>query len=141
MQRVLTAVLVVFTLAVISMPAQDAPAPAPPPPPPPAVKVDGTWNMTIDMSLGISTPTLALTQDGNRIGGTYTSRYGEFPLSGILKGRSIELAITMTAGDTPVDMTFTGEVAADAQFMKGQATLGDMGEATWSAVRDKTPAK
>jgi hypothetical protein len=32
-------------------------------------------------------------------------------------------------------MTFAGEVSADAQSMKGTATLGEMGEATWSAKK------
>jgi hypothetical protein len=34
-------------------------------------------------------------------------------------------------------MNFSGEVAADAQTMKGQATIEGLGDATWSAKRDK----
>jgi hypothetical protein len=34
-------------------------------------------------------------------------------------------------------MTFIGDVAADGQSIKGDATLGEMGEATWTAKRDK----
>ena len=34
-------------------------------------------------------------------------------------------------------MSFRGEVAADAESMKGQATIEGLGDATWSARRDK----
>ena len=78
-----------------------------------------------------------LKQDGEKITGTYTGRYGSFELKGTLKGRALEFTFTMNAEGTPTPMTFTGEVAADGQTMKGKATLGEMGEATWTAERPK----
>ena len=41
----------------------------------------------------------------------------------------------MGAEGQTVTMSFQGEVSADAQSMKGTASLGEMGEATWSAKR------
>jgi hypothetical protein len=105
----------------------------------PVLNVAGNWSMTLEMSMGTGTPTLVLKQDAEKITGSYTGRYGTFALEGTIKERTIIFSFTMAAEGESVLMTFTGEVAADAQTMKGKAALGDMGEATWSAKRDKTP--
>ncbi len=99
--------------------------------------IAGKWVMTLEMSMGTATPALELKQDGEKISGTYTGRYGTFPLKGTLSGTAVVFSFTMTAEGESVDMSFTGEVAADAQTMKGNASLGGMGEATWSAKKDK----
>jgi hypothetical protein len=100
--------------------------------------VAGKWTMTLDMSMGAATPGLELKQDGAKITGTYTGRYGAFPLEGALKDRAIHFTFTMGAEGQTVTMTFSGEVAEDGQTMKGSATLGEMGDATWSAKREKS---
>jgi hypothetical protein len=97
--------------------------------------VAGKWIMTLEMSMGTATPALELKQEGAKITGTYTGRYGTFPLEGSLKDRGIQFAFTMGAEGQTVTMTFAGEVSPDAQTMKGTASLGEMGEATWSAKR------
>ncbi len=101
------------------------------------VNVAGNWAMTLEMQIGTGNPTLVLKQDGEKITGSYTGRYGTFALEGTIKERTIVFAFTMTAEGESVPMTFTGEVATDGQTMKGKASLGEMGEATWSAKRDK----
>ncbi len=103
-----------------------------------APNVAGKWTMTLEMTMGTGTPTLVLKQDGEKIAGSYTGRYGTFPLEGILKERAIQFSVAMTVEDQPVTMTFTGEVAADGQTMKGQATIAEIGDATWSAKKDKS---
>ena len=100
--------------------------------------VAGKWAMTLEMSMGTGTPVLDLKQDGEKISGTYTGRYGTFDLEGKIKEQAIEFWFTMNAEGQSVSMSFTGEVAADGQTMKGQATLGDLGDATWSAKKEKT---
>lgn len=100
--------------------------------------VAGKWSMTLEMSMGTGTPVLDLKQDGEKISGTYTGRYGTFPLEGKLKEQAIEFWFTMNAEGQSVSMSFTGEVAADGQTMKGQATLGELGDATWSAKKEKS---
>jgi hypothetical protein len=99
------------------------------------VSVAGKWVVTLEMGMGTATPELDLKQDGAKITGTYTGRYGSFPLEGSLKGRVIAFSFTMSAEGQSVTMSYTGEVAADAQSMKGTASLGEMGDATWSAKR------
>ncbi len=104
----------------------------------PAVNVAGKWTMTLDMSMGTATPTLDLKQDGAKITGTYTGRYGTFNLEGTMKERAIQFAFTMTAEGEAVDMKFAGEVAEDGQTItKGIAVLGELGDATWTAKKEK----
>lgn len=99
-----------------------------------APNVTGKWTMTLEMSMGTPTTALDLQQDGEQITGTYTGRYGAFSLQGTLKGLAIQFSFTMGA-DSPQVMSFVGEVAADGQSMKGTASLGEMGDATWIAKR------
>jgi hypothetical protein len=103
-----------------------------------APTVAGKWAMTLEISMGTGTPTLDLKQDGEKIAGTYTGRYGTFPLEGSLKERAIRFSFTMTAEGQSVEMSFTGEVAEDGQTMKGTAVLGELGDATWNAKREKS---
>jgi hypothetical protein len=103
-----------------------------------ALNVAGKWTMTLEMSMGTATPALDLKQDGEKIAGTYTGRYGSFDLQGSLKERAIQFSFTMSAEGQSVTMSFAGEVAADGQTMKGTATLGEMGDAAWSAKKDKS---
>lgn len=102
-----------------------------------AVNVAGKWTMTMEMSMGTATPSLDLKQDGTKITGNYTGRYGTFALEGTLKDRTIQFSFPMGAEGETVTMSFSGEVAADGQTMKGTASLGDMGDATWSAKKEK----
>jgi hypothetical protein len=120
--------LVLLCAAVVA--AQETPK-APP-------SIAGKWALTLVTEAFTATPALDLKQDGEKISGTYTStQYGTFPLEGTLKGRVLEFSFTLNADGTPVAMKFTGEVAADGKTMKGRATLGDLGEATWTAERPK----
>jgi hypothetical protein len=104
--------------------------------PPPALT--GKWIMTLEMSQGTATPALALEQKGEKLTGTYTGRYGSYDVQGTVKERAVTFFFTMQPdGGEAIRLTFTGEVAADAQSMKGTATMGELGEATWTAARDK----
>ncbi len=102
-----------------------------------AVNVAGKWAMTMEMSMGTATPSLDLQQDGTKISGSYTGRYGTFPLEGTLKERAIQFSFQMGAEGETVTMSFAGEVAPDGQTMKGTASLGEMGDATWTAKKEK----
>jgi len=97
--------------------------------------VTGTWTMALDMSMGQSKPTLVLKQEGEKLTGTYTGRYGTTPLEGTIKDRTIEFSLTIDVNGEKVEMAFAGEVAADGQSMKGDADLGQAGDGTWTAVR------
>ena len=100
--------------------------------------IAGKWIMTLELSMGTGTPTLELKQEADKVTGTYTGRYGTAPLEGRLKGRAFEFAVQMSAEGQTFTLNFAGEVAADGQTMKGTANMGEIGDATWTAKRDKT---
>ena len=112
--------------------------PRPTPTPSKALNVAGKWTMTLELSIGTATPALDLKQDGEKITGTYTGRYGTSDLTGTLKGRTIEFSLQINAEGQLASMNFTGEVSADAESMKGTATIEGLGDATWSARRTHT---
>ena len=114
-----------------------SPKPAPSPSPAAALSVTGQWTMTLEMQMGTANPSLDLTQQGEKITGTYEGRYGKSQLTGTLKNRVLEFSFSMNAEGTEVAMSFRGEVSADFKSIKGDAELGGMGDATWSAVPKK----
>ena len=124
-------------VAIVAAGAVAAAQSQPPAKPAPPANIAGKWTMALEMSQGTATPSLEFKQDGEKITGTYTGRYGAFAVQGTVKARAVEFFFTMSAEGTEVRMTFKGEVAADSQTMKGQATLGELGEAAWSAKREK----
>jgi hypothetical protein len=131
MKSILASILAVaFVLGTTAAHAQQKPAD-------PGVNIAGKWTMSLEMEMGTATPALALVQEGEKISGTYTGRYGEYAVKGTLKGRMLEFGFTMSAEGTAVEMAFAGEVAADAQSIKGTGSMGPAGEATWTAKRAK----
>ena len=104
----------------------------------PSPSIAGKWTMTLEMSMGTGTPTLEFRQNGEKITGSYTGRYGTSPLEGSIKELAIQFTVTMEAESQQVLMVFSGEIAADGQTMKGKAVLGELGEATWTAKKEKS---
>ena len=107
------------------------------PDPPKTLNIAGKWTMTLDMSIGQATPALVFKQDGEKITGTYTGRYGTFEFKGTLKERALQFSFQMDTDGGTTTMSFEGEVAADAQTMKGSGTIEGLGDATWTAKRQK----
>lgn len=122
--------MIAIVLFVVSLLGVQAPAQKPA-----TTTVTGKWNVTLEMQSGTASPTLDLTQQGEKLTGVYEGRYGKFPLTGTVKARKVEFSFKMNAEGTDVVMTYTGEVAADFLTMKGMAQLDQMGEASWTAKR------
>lgn len=125
-RRMLVAVLVVSGAAATF--AQKAPD---------AVSLSGKWQMTLEMEVGTSSPVLLFKQDKEKLTGSYTGRYGEYPLVGKMDGRKLEFVVTINAEGTETVMSFTGELTPAGDVIKGNAELGGMGAATWLAKREK----
>jgi hypothetical protein len=109
--------------------------------PPQSREVTGAWVITLTLELGTARPELTLTQKGDLITGTYKGRYGEFPITGRVRGGTIHFEFKMRSAEEPAEMCFDGEVSADAACMKGTADMADLGRATWTASRAKADAK
>ena len=73
--------------------------------------------MSLQTDAFTSTPTVEFkSQEGEKLTGVYTGRYGSYPFEGTLKERALEFSFKMSAEGTDVEMSFAGEVAADAQI-------------------------
>jgi hypothetical protein len=125
-RRLLVAALVLA--GAVTTFAQKAPA---------GVNIAGKWMMTLEMTVGTSSPVLVFKQDSEKLTGSYTGRYGEYPLVGKIDGRKLEFVVTINAEGTETRMAFTGELSEAGDVLKGNADLGGMGEATWLAKREK----
>ncbi|MEO8483620.1 MAG: hypothetical protein ABI634_15505 [Acidobacteriota bacterium] len=106
---------------------------------PPAL-VAGTWRMTMEMAMGAASPEITLKQEGEKLTGTYSGRYGTFTLAGKVRGRLFEFSFAMNEPH-PVSMCFQGEISADGASLEGTAVLAELGDATWTAKKDETPKK
>ena len=125
----------VLVAASVALVAQEPPKKADPPKP---LTIAGKWAMTMDMSIGQATPALVFKQDGEKITGTYTGRYGTFEFKGTLKERALTFSFQMDTDGGATTMAFEGTVAADGLTMKGTGTIEGLGDATWTAKRDKS---
>jgi hypothetical protein len=126
-----TVVLSVMTAASIAVASAQTPSkPAP-------VNITGKWTVSLELESITATPTVEFKQDGEKLTGTYTGRYGSFPFQGKIKDRALEFVVKMNAEGMDVQMAFSGEVSADAQVIKGRVTLAEMGDGTWTAIRAK----
>ena len=104
---------------------------------PEVINLTGKWQMSLEMEVGTSSPVLVFKQDAEKLTGTYTGRYGEYQLVGKVDGKKLEFVVTINAEGTETRMSFTGELQATGDIIKGNAELGGMGAATWFAKREK----
>lgn len=124
---------VALTLAIVASPFAQATQEKPTTP----VSVAGKWQTSLEMEVGTASIVLVFRQDGEKITGTYTGRYGEYPLVGKVAERKIDFVVTIVAEGTETKMYFEGEITDTPQglLLKGVADLGGMGEAGWTARR------
>ena len=99
----------------------------------PAPQVTGKWQVSLEMEVGTAAVVMVFKQDGEKLVGTYTGRYGAYPLEGTVKGKALDFVVTINAEGTETKMHFIGELAATGDVIKGSADLGGMGEAGWIA--------
>ena len=71
-------------------------------------KVDGKWNVLLQLETITGHPVLTLKQDGEKITGTYEGRYGPSPLEGTVKEKNIAFAVTFNAEGTQTTGVFRG---------------------------------
>jgi hypothetical protein len=106
----------------------------PPQDPKPAAALTGTWIMSMEIeNMGPATVELAFKQEGEKITGTYTGRYGTFPLEGALKERAIEFTVLLRTDAGDSYMYFAGEMAEDGKSLWGTGEIEGLGGVSWSA--------
>lgn len=101
-----------------------------------AADVTGTWQMTIETSMGSGSPTLDLTQQGEELTGTlHSAVFGDVAFKGSVKDDQIELTGEGEVSGTTLKITYKGTIQSATQ-MKGKAIYQGIDEnATWSATK------
>jgi hypothetical protein len=98
-----------------------------------AADVTGNWAVSIETPQGTRTPSMALTQKGEEVTGTYKSQRGEVPISGTVKGNDVKLSYKIGAGDRELVINYEGTV--DGDTMSGKVGMGQMGEGKFTAKK------
>lgn len=97
--------------------------------------LSGKWNLMVDTPAGPGTPVLVLKQDGQKLTGTYTGRYGTSQVNGTVKDDDIVFELTMNAEGETVKVVYRGKVENSAS-MKGEVEFGEFGNGTWKGVKE-----
>ena len=130
--------LVAYVLSTLifaaSVAAQNPPPQNPPPEKQkPAPTMTGIWVLETHHSAGVSTPTVNITQTGEKLSGKYVGSYGESELTGTIKD-SKEFTFRVVIGtEQKVEVVYTGTL--DGDTIKGAMTMGEMGEGTFTGKR------
>jgi hypothetical protein len=99
----------------------------------PAPTMTGTWQLETHHSAGTSTPTVNITQTGEKLSGKYIGSYGESELTGTIKDNK-EFTFRVVVGtEQKVELVYTGTL--DGDTIKGSMTMGEMGEGTFTGKR------
>jgi hypothetical protein len=98
----------------------------------PAATMTGTWAIEANHSAGTSTPTVSITQTGEKLSGKYVGSYGEAPLTGTIKGGEFTFRVEIGT-EQKVEVVYTGTL--DGDTIKGSLTMGEMGEGTFTGKR------
>ena len=113
-----------------------APAAGQQAPPPgqqqPAATMTGTWAFEVNHSAGTSTPTVTITQTGEKLSGKYVGTYGEAVLTGTIKDNKFSFSVDVGT-EQKVTLAYTGTL--DGDTVKGNVTMGEMGEGTFTGKR------
>ena len=98
----------------------------------PAPTMTGTWAIEATHSAGTSTPTVIITQSGEKLAGKYQGSYGESDLVGSIKGNDFTFTVEIGT-EQKVKVVYTGTLSGDT--IKGNLTMGEMGEGTFTGKR------
>ena len=98
----------------------------------PAASMTGTWAFEVQHSAGTSTPTVTITQTGEKLSGKYAGSYGEADLTGSIKGTDFTFTVEIGT-EQKIRAVYTGTVSGNT--VKGNVTLGEIGEGTFTGKR------
>jgi hypothetical protein len=137
MKKLLIALLAVALTGGVGLLAQNPPTPPTPPQQPPAPEkpaptLTGTWAFEVHHSAGTSTPSVTITQTGEKLSGKYVGSYGESELTGSIKGTEFRFSVEIGT-EQKVTVVYTGTL--DGDTVKGAMTMGEMGEGTFTGKR------
>ncbi len=98
--------------------------------------LNGTWTLTVASDQGTANPQMILTQNGDKVTGTYKSAtLGEAPITGTETDGKFTLSAAASAQGQEFTITYTGTVDGDS--IKGDLDLAGMGGAPFTGIRAK----
>jgi hypothetical protein len=100
-----------------------------------AQSLSGDWEISLNTPIGPAQSKASLKQEGENISGKIKTRFGEFPISGTLKGADVTLKYTISADGNQLIVTLKGKV--DGDTMKGSADFESAGTGDWTAEKVK----
>ncbi|MCH7687215.1 MAG: amidohydrolase family protein, partial [Planctomycetes bacterium] len=96
----------------------------------------GTWNMKIDTADGTLSAVLTLTQNGDRLEGTFTSDHGNGKLtSGSISEKRAEFVVSIGAGDRDVKLKFETNGTGENGKLSGVLKPAFGAATQWTATR------
>ena len=95
--------------------------------------VAGIWNVSLKYLRGEGSQRFLLEQTGGRVSGAHQGEIYNGNLQGEVQANQVSFHSLMPVGGNAIHYAFTG--AVDGNSMSGKVTLGEYGEAEWSAVR------
>lgn len=100
----------------------------------PSGSVAGAWTVVFTIpGIGALPGSATLTQDGDKVSGTFTGVAGSVPANGTMTGNALKLEVVLVTPQGPMTITMTGDLTAEG--LSGKATLPGLGEADWKGTR------
>jgi len=94
--------------------------------------ISGAWEFTVETAQGSGSPTFEFKQDGDKLSGSYSGRFGTAPISGTVKGNDVEFTFAIPDVDGKVRYKGTLE---GSNRMKGTVEYGDVASGTFTAKK------
>ena len=89
------------------------------------VDVTGTWNLEVTTDQGVTRPSFTLTQEGERLSGSYSSEaLGEARLRGTVTGSQVRIRFTVNLQGQTIGVAYRGTVD-ETGVMSGTIDLAD----------------
>jgi hypothetical protein len=97
-----------------------------------AADISGAWEFTVETAQGSGNPSFEFKQDGEKLSGSYSGRFGTAPLSGTVKGNDVEF--TFAIPDVDGKIRYKGTLEGSNR-MKGTVEYGDVANGTFTAKK------
>ena len=97
--------------------------------------IAGNWIIELTFIVGKAQHTAEITQEGEKLSGTYHGEHLKGTLSGSVNGNTASFSGRLRNGSTGVSFRYTGTI--DGDTMKGTVNMGEYWNATFTAKKKK----
>lgn len=132
----LAALLMLATGLAAQTPTPKEQAPAAKPDPKAAPALTGKWSLSVETPQGTMANTMDLKLDGKKVTGTITSQMGTTELAGEFTDGKLTFNMSVDTPNGTLQIAWSGAFKDDGT-LSGTASLGDMGQMSWTASRIK----